>query len=103
MTDMTVANTIREQLGHKALFMLGAKNLAGGENYLTFKVGRGAKNANGTITHIRIELTADDLYKMEFIWCRGTKAPKTRAAHDGIYADMMHQIIRDETGMATSL
>ena len=103
-TDMTVSKTIAAQIGGRALFMLGAKNLMGDEKSLTFKVGRGAKNTKGTITHIRITLDfATDTYNMEFLWVRGTSPVKTRASYEGLYADMMHETISEETGMALSL
>jgi len=58
-----VANIIRDQIGGKALFMLGAKNLLahGEENALSFRI-RGSKKVN----YIKISLTPSDLYTMEF-------------------------------------
>jgi hypothetical protein len=98
MTDMTIANTIRSQIGRKALFMLGAKNLVGSKDGLTFKVGRNAKG----VTHVKVTLTPLDLYNVEFIRVWGTKiTPKAECA--GIYVDMLHAAIEEHTGMYTSL
>ena len=95
---MTIAKTIADQLGNMALRMMGAKNLLAGSDYLQFKIGRNAKGVN----LIRIILTPADLYKVEFIKVRKLQC-KTVAEHDGVYADMLHGIIEDETGMYLSM
>ena len=95
---MTIAKTIADQLGNMALRMMGAKNLLAGSDYLQFKIGRNAKGVN----LIRIILTPTDLYKIEFL--RVSKVRRTTLAeHDGVYADMLHGIIEDETGMYLSM
>lgn len=98
MTDMTVAKTIHQQIGNKAMVMIGAKNFVGDDTMLSFKIGRNA----GKWTHIRVELTAADLYRMTFFrfWDCDVKAEKVV---DGLYFDMLRSTIRRETGMATSL
>ena len=95
---MKVAETIRQQLGNKALFMLGAKALCGGLDSLSFKIGRNDKG----VTHIRIRLTPDDLYNVEFLRIRRFEI-ETLASCDGIYADMLHSVIESETGLYTSM
>jgi hypothetical protein len=96
--NMQVAKTIQKQLGGKALMMLGAKNLVGDKNSLSFKIGRNSKGVN----HIRIFLTSMDLYDIDFGAIRGTTY-KIKKAVKGIYADMLHKTIEDNTGMYTSL
>jgi hypothetical protein len=96
MTDMTISQTIADQIGRRTLFMLGAKSLLGDERSLRFQV-RGSK-----VTHIRITLGGDDLYAMEFLRCRGLKV-ETLATEDGVYADMLHAVIERHTGLRTSL
>lgn len=98
MTDMNVAKIIREQIGNKALVMIGAKNLVAGDTTLGFKIGHNASKW----THIRVELTAADLYKMTFFrfWGCDLKAEKIV---DGLYFDGLRPAIREATGMATSL
>lgn len=92
-----IAETIRSQLGHKALYMLGAKTFGTNGNDLCFRI-RGSKAVN----YIKITLTSADLYDMEFgkIWGHKYKVVET---HKGVYADMMHGLIETETGLYTSL
>ena len=98
MTDMAVAKTIHQQIGQKAMVMIGAKNFVAGDDTLGFKIGRNA----GKWTHIRVELTGADLYKMTFFrfWGCDIKAEKEV---DGLFFDGLRQAIRDNTGMATRL
>jgi len=96
--NMQVAKTIQKQLGHKALVMMGAKNQAGGKNYLSFRIGRNAKGVN----YIKITLTAMDTYDVEFGAIRGTNY-KIKSEAKGIYADMLHDVIEKNTGMYLSL
>jgi hypothetical protein len=96
--NMQVAKTIQKQLGGKALFMLGAKNLVGGKDHLAFRIGRNSKGIN----YVKITLTSMDLYDIEFGAIRGTNY-KVKSEAKGIYADMMHKAIEDNTGMYTSL
>lgn len=96
MTTST-ADIIHDQLGHKALCMLGAKNLMNVGNGLSLRI-RGSKAAN----YIKITLNAMDTYDMEFGKIRGLNC-KVVATHTGIYCDMMHKLIETETGLYTSL
>ena len=57
------AHQIREQLGHKALYMLGAKNLGATDRSLSFKIGRNSKKVN----YIKITLEPSDTYRVEFL------------------------------------
>jgi hypothetical protein len=95
-TDMTVANEIRNQIGHKAFFMLGAQNLMGDENSLSFKI-RGSKMA----THISVKLMPSDTYNVTFHKIRGTKHTKVEV--EDVYVDMLHDVIERNTGLYTSL
>lgn len=103
-TNMEVANTIRDQIGHRALFMLGASNLLGTENSLEFKIGRNAKG----VTHIKITLDPSDTYTVEFAKRRMNHKTfvldvKVLAKIDDVYVDMLHSVIEEYTGMYTSL
>lgn len=97
MSDLTVANTIKEQIGHKALYMLGAKNLLGDSNSLQFSI-RGSKKAN----MIKITLNSMDTYDMKFMKV-GRSNFKVVCEHNGVYDDMLHNLIEKETGLYTSL
>lgn len=84
MTDMTVATEIRNQIGQKSLYMMGAKNLGGGENYLSFQI-RGSKVAN----HITVTLNSMDTCDVTYKKIRGHNC-KTVSTSEGLYADMLH-------------
>lgn len=100
MTDMTVANTILAQLGGARFKMMtGAKDFVGAADMLMFKIGTGAKNK---INKVRITLTVDDLYTVEFFNLRGVNI-KTIAKHEGIYNDMLQDIFTKETGFFTTM
>ncbi len=80
--------TIFNQLGNKALIMMGAKNLAAGKTHISFKIGRNSKS----ITHITIKINlATDLYEITFHKIR--KFKDNAKKFEGIYADMMHNLI----------
>jgi hypothetical protein len=103
-TDMIVAQTISDQIGRKAFLMLGAKDLMGDANSLTFKIGR---NAQG-VTHVRVQLDPDDTYTMQFLKVRNSKKPpyyerKVLSEASGIYVDQLRSIITEKTGLYTSL
>ena len=103
---MQIASTIISQLGNKALTMIGAKAFAAlpansvlvPENCrgaLRFQIGRNSKQ----VRYIKIQLTYDDLYDVEYIRNNG----EVISSEDGIYADMLHDSIERNTGMYTSL
>lgn len=92
-----VANTIREQIGHKAFFMLGAKDLVASENALQFRI-RGSRVCNS----IRVELDPSDTYRVEFWKIHAGKSTKVAEVED-VYVDSLHQVIERNTGLYTSL
>ncbi len=98
METLTVAKTIANQIGNGALFMIGAKNLAGDDNSLSFKIGRNSKS----VTHIRVTLNSLDLYDVEFLRCNKNGIKKVSVA-SGVYNDMLNSIIETHTGLYTSL
>lgn len=96
---MEIANTIATQIGNKALFMIGAKQLAAGSNYLQFKIGRNAKNIN----MIRVTLDhGTDTYTLDFMKVRKFEH-KIMSTYDGVYSDSLCKFIESETGLYTSL
>ena len=95
---MNIAQTIAQQLGHKALFMIGAKNLVAGKDYLQMKLGRNSGNWNC----LKIALNGLDLYDMTFYKIRKLTVTKEKTV-DNICCDQLHDIIETETGMATNL
>jgi hypothetical protein len=95
--DLSVANTIKQQIGGRALFMLGAIHFVGDSDSLRFKI-RGSRIA----THITIRLEPSDTYTMIFDKVRGVEIKKV-AVHEGVYFDGMNQIIESVTGLRCSL
>ena len=102
-----IAQTIVEQIGRRALVMIGAKDLTGGDNYLSMHVGRGPRGA----THVRVVLEPDDTYTVESLSCRRTRdaygipsiSRKVVASTSDIYAEQLCQAIETVTGLYTSL
>jgi hypothetical protein len=94
---LEIANTIKDQIGSKAFYMLGAQNLAGDENSLTFKI-RGSRK----VTHIKVKLDPDDTYEMTFWKALGYNF-KTVKVIPGVYAEDLNRMIRETTGLATNL
>lgn len=97
-----VPEIIVQQLGRRALFMLGASNLVGTENSLTFHIGRNSKS----VSHIRITLMPSDTYKVEFLRVRrqkGVPVTKTVSESEDVYDISLRQVIESGTGMRTSL
>jgi hypothetical protein len=97
--QMETAQTIANQIGDKALFMIGAKSLGATENSLQFKVGRNDKK----VTHVKIEHNSLDLYTMTFYNQRGYNASVVLSEVENVYADMLNTIITKHTGLDTSL
>lgn len=95
---MNIAQTIAQQLGHKALFMIGAKNLIAGKDYLQMRLGRNAGGWNKP----RIALNGLDLYDMTFYKIRKLAVTKEKTV-DNIYNDQLCDIIEAETGLRTNL
>lgn len=100
---MDVAKEILRQLGgNKFLMMTGAKNLVGGENSLSFSLpGSGGFTKNG-INLVRITLTPNDLYTVEYIKRRGTTL-KVIAKSENIYNDMLQSDFTEKTGLYTRM
>ena len=93
-----IAQTIAQQIGNRALYMIGAKNLVAHDDGLAFRVGRNSKSVN----YVKVTLTSADLYDIEFGYIRGTSY-KVRNTESGLYFDMLHDSIERNTGLYTSL
>ena len=96
-TDMRVANTIAEQIGGRAFFMMGTQYKTGDARSLTFNI-RGCKK----ISHVIVSLNDRDTYTLEFIKCRGTQRQAVDTRED-VYFDSLREIISRVTGLALSL
>lgn len=97
-----VANTILNQIGKKALFMIGAKGIVfysegfGGMAFKTMRVPSSYAN------HIKIMLDEDDTYTMKFSRMWGLSR-KLICEEKGVYCDMLHLMIEKYTGLTTTL
>lgn len=97
---MQVAQTILDQLGgNRFRAMTGAKDFVGSANSLMFRLPRAGKNG---INKVRITLTPNDTYKVEFMKLRKLEV-KTVSTHEEIYCDMLTELFEDHTGLYTSL
>ena len=98
MSDLAIANEIRRQLGPQTFALLGAYQLAGGKNYLQFKI-RGCNQIN----FVKITLDPSDTYTVEF-WYIGRMAANVRkvAEVEGVYCDQLHDVIENKTGLYTT-
>lgn len=80
------------------LMMLGAKNLGATKDSLQFQI-QGSKK----VTHIKIKLDyATDTYIVTFYKC-GKFEIESETEHTGIYDDMLHELIQNETGLYTKM
>lgn len=94
---LEVANTIRDQIGGRALWMIGATHLAGDHNSLRFRFKMCPK-ANLIV----VRLDADDTYTVEFHKVRGINSKLVHSV-PMVYVDSLHSVIRGFTGLALSL
>jgi hypothetical protein len=102
MANLQVAQTILSQLGgNRFTAMTGAKNFAGDDNSLTFRLP-----SNGfckdSINCVKITLTPMDVYTMEFMRVRGVKVKKV-STFDMVYCDQLQSIFSHATGLLTRL
>jgi len=92
------AQTTLDQIGNRALYMIGAKQFATDGKSLTFKIMRNSKG----VSHIRIKLTSSDLYDMEFLSIRAGRV-KVKKKEKGVYADQLRVFIKKHTGLNVRL
>jgi hypothetical protein len=99
-----IAETIRVQIGGRALYMLGAKDLlvSARDRFLQFKVGRNEKGVGA----IRITLTPADLYEVTaYKVTRKGGVPdwKVLETVDNVFCDTLLRVLESLTGMYMSL
>ena len=92
------ADTAIDQIGNKALYMIGAKDFvfgkSDGKNSLVFKIMRNSKG----VSHIRMRLSSMDLYDMDFLAIRAGKI-KIKSKVKGVYGDQLGAMIKKNTGL----
>ncbi len=96
-TTLSIANTINEQIGHRAFLMMGTKHKLGGENFLSFDI-----HGCPDFGKVQVTLCDDDTYKVEFFKFRKWERVNYRE-RTGIYFDGLHQCIEYNTGLRLSL
>lgn len=99
MADLTVANTIIEQLGGRMFRMMtGAKDFVGGDTFLVFSIPPNQSKAR----KVRITLMPSDTYKVEFFRLRSVE-PIAELTHNDIYCDVLQETFTRTTGLYTRL
>lgn len=94
-----INKTIAEQIGNRAFFMMGAHSLTDmGADGLRFKV-RGSKKANVIVVKYD---EGWDLYTVRAFRARGLEF-KQVGEFSQVYADNLHGILEELTGLYTSL
>jgi hypothetical protein len=99
LTKHRVAQTIKDQIGHKAFVMMGTTDYIADTNALVFNI-RGCRQWK----KIKVELTPDDPYTVTFY--KIGRAPGFRLSEKsvaGVFVSDLHRIISEETGLALSL
>lgn len=99
-TDMTVANTILEQMGGRRMaMMIGAHSFVGSKNSVSFRWKARGKDG---INAIRIVLDPSDTYTVEFYSLRGMKRTPKYETSD-VYAEALQPLFESKTGLALRL
>jgi hypothetical protein len=91
------ARTIVEQIGRRAMFMLGARDVLATEKGVRFRIGRNGRSIN--LIEIEVE---NDLYTIKYSRVRSDKKFPV-AGDEGVYAEQLAKFISATTGMAVSL
>jgi hypothetical protein len=100
-TDMTIANTILQQLGGRRFSMMtGARGFVASSDSLSFRVpGTMTRNR---INYVKITLTPSDTYTVIFMVIRGTTI-KEASRHEDVYCDSLCELFRNVTGLETRM
>ena len=97
-----ITKTIYNQIGQKSFYMMGAKNIMNDENNALMFSIRGSKAFN----KIKVQLNSMDTYDVTFWKLGGPKtmyAVKREETLNGVYADMLHKLIENKTGLYLTL
>jgi hypothetical protein len=98
----SIEDTIKSQIGNKAIVMFGATNfgkgIEHGNEYLSFKIGKNGKGIN----HVKIAYDqGKDLYDITFYKIRGTKIDKEEVK--GRDVENLNKTISSHTGLLDRL
>ncbi len=95
MSNLQVANTIKDQIGRCAFMLMGAHTLLGGENFLQFTVG--CRN-DKAVKKVRVCLMPSDTYTVEFYGFRG----QLKDTDEQVYAENLLDSIEKGTNLFLS-
>lgn len=103
MTDLTVANTILQQLGGRRFrAMTGAKDFVSSDDALSFTLPRGM--AKDGINRVKVTLTPADLYHVEFYrYAPRKRTLEARGEFSNVFCDQLRTVFEDRTGLLTAL
>jgi len=102
VSDTQIAQTIVEQLGGtRFIAMTGATAFVGIKKGVQFKI-KGKHPEKGKVSHIKIMLTDQDLYDVEYFRLYGGKIIEVAQSY-GLYADMLKKDIEQNTQLHLSL
>ena len=95
-----IANIIYNQLGaNRFAMMTGAKNFVAGDDFLMFSIGKNQSVYN----KVRITLTPDDLYDLEFFKMNRLGDISKTQKFEGVYAEQLQDLFTQVTGLYTSM
>jgi hypothetical protein len=104
MSDLTVANTILNQLGgNRFRVMTGAKNLVGDNNTLRFTLPRGF--AQNKVNCVQVKLDVTDTYTITFYNIKRSPSHEVKVIREfsDVYADSLQTVFTEITGLSTRL
>ena len=100
----SIASIIREQIGIRAIFMMGASCMLDHGDGLGFKVSR---NPRG-VSHVKVTLAGDDTYTVRFSRYRTVRRTMETietviSEEREVYAEDLHRVLNNGTGLYLSL
>jgi len=95
MAKDTIAKTIMHQLGQNCLFLIGTKQLFGNKNSLIVRF-----TASPLWNYMKISLNSMDTYDLTIQKLHNNRIVREEK-REGLYNDMLHDVISEITGLAT--
>lgn len=99
--ELTVPQTIANQIGNRAFVMMGARELLADDRTLYFRVGKNAKGVN----KVSVTLDWTDTYTVTFFRQSGAPmfAVRTVSEVSMVYAEDLRRVLESGTGLYLSL
>lgn len=99
-SQMIATEILRQIGGRRFIAMTGAKNMLSHESGLSFRLP--SRFATDGINYVKVTLTADDDYTVEFGKVWGVKY-RVLATVEGVYCDNLRDVFTDKTGLECTL